>query len=187
MIPPTFFAALPQHQAGTVLADPPWSFVTYSPKGWHKSAHAKYACMSFEDICALPVASLCAPDCRLVLWTTQTHCPQAYRVMEAWGFTFTTLGAWAKQSRTAKKWAFGTGYVLRSAAEFFLLGARGRPRQLSRSTRNSIVAPVREHSRKPDAMYELIEQTFPGPYLELFARHRRPGWMQWGAQLGEQP
>ena len=87
--------------------------------------------------------------------------------------------ACAKQSKTGQKWAFGTGYLLRSSAEFFLIGTRGHPRQLSRSARNLIIAPVREHSRKPDAMYVLIEATWPGPYVELFARYPRAGWRQW--------
>ena len=103
--------------------------------------------------------------------------------VEAWGFTFKTAGAWAKQSRTGSRWAFGTGYLLRSAAEFFLIGTRGRIAQLSRSSRNLLVAPIREHSRKPDAMYELIEGTWPGPYVELFATHAREGWLSWGDGL----
>jgi hypothetical protein len=80
------------------------------------------------------------------------------------------LGAWAKQSKTGRCWAFSTGYLLRSAAEFFVVGTHGRPVQLSRSSRNLIVAPVRGHSVWPDEMYELIEATWPGPYVELFAR-----------------
>jgi N6-adenosine-specific RNA methylase IME4 len=174
------FAGLPLGQAKMLLADPPWWFATRSPKGRKKSAHRHYPCMTVEEIEALPVASLCAADCLLVLWTTQTHLPMALRVMARWGFAFKTAGAWAKQSSTGRCWAFGTGYLLRSAAEFFLIGTRGCPVQLSRSVRNLIVAPVREHSRKPDAMYDLIEQAWAGPYVELFATHRRPGWVAWG-------
>ena len=173
------FAGLPLHSAGVVLADPAWSFVTYSPKGWRKSAHAHYSCMDLEEILALPVATLAASDSVLVLWSTQVHLLHAIAVLDAWGFTFKTMGAWAKQSSTGRCWQFGTGYLLRSAAEFFLIGTRGHPQQMSRSSRNLIVAPVREHSRKPDAMYALIEATWPGPYVELFARHARAGWRQW--------
>jgi N6-adenosine-specific RNA methylase IME4 len=176
---PAPFTELPAHEAGVVLADPPWDFVTYSPKGWKKSAHLHYPCMSLDAIAALPVGVLCAPSCVCVLWCTQTHMPHALRVLEAWGFAKPSQGAWAKQSKTGKKWAFGTGYLLRSSAEFFLVATRGRPRQLSHSLRNLIVAPVREHSRKPDEMYGRIEETWPGPYVELFARHRRIGWRQW--------
>jgi N6-adenosine-specific RNA methylase IME4 len=137
-----------------------------------------------EEIAALPVDDLCAEDCVLVLWTTQVHFPLALQVMRAWGFVPKTLGAWAKQSKTGRCWAFGTGYLLRSAAEFFLVGTRGQPTQLSRSSRNLIVAPVRGHSVKPGEMYELIEATWPGPYVELFARSTAPGWTAWGHQVG---
>jgi N6-adenosine-specific RNA methylase IME4 len=171
---------LPQGMFRVVLGDPPWNFLTYSSRGWRKSAHAHYACMPLDEICALPVARLCAPDAVCVLWVTQTHVEQSFRVMRAFGFEPKTLGAWAKQSSTGRSWAFGTGYLLRSAAEFFLIGTRGRPRQLSSSTRNLIVAPVRGHSVKPDAMYELIERTWPGPYVELFAVRPREGWISWG-------
>jgi N6-adenosine-specific RNA methylase IME4 len=155
------FDALPLHQARVILADPPWFFRTHSEKGWHKSTHAKYRCMALERIAALPVADLCAPDCLLVMWATAPHLPQALSVMQAWGLTFETAGCWAKQSRTGSCWVFGTGYLLRSAAEFCLIGTRGRITQLARSSRNLIAAPIREHSRKPDQMYELIEATWP--------------------------
>jgi N6-adenosine-specific RNA methylase IME4 len=176
---PAPFIRLPAGDAGVILADPPWSFATYSPKGWRKSAHAHYPCMDLADIQALPVAELAAPDCVLVLWTTQVHLLHALAVLEGCGFAFKTMGAWAKQSSTGRCWHFGTGYLLRSAAEFFLIGTRGSPQQLSRSSRNLLIAPVRQHSRKPDAMYDLIEATWPGPYLELFARYPRAGWHQW--------
>jgi N6-adenosine-specific RNA methylase IME4 len=182
---PAPFTMLPACQAGVVLADPPWSFITYSPKGWRKSAHAHYPCMDIDDILAIPVAELVAPDSVLVLWSTQVHLIHALAVLEAWGFGFKNAAAWAKQSRSGQRWQFGTGYLLRSAAEFFLIGTRGRPPQLSRRSRNLIVAPVREHSRKPDQIYELIESTWPGPYVELFARYARAGWTQWPAPLAE--
>jgi N6-adenosine-specific RNA methylase IME4 len=169
-------AFLPLHQAAVVLADPPWYFKTYSTKGWKKSAHAHYPCMTIEEITSLPVADLCADDCVLILWTTQNRGREAYDVAEAWGFAPKTLGAWAKQTRTGNAWQFGTGYLLRSAAEFFLVATRGHPNQLAHSARNLIVAPVREHSSKPEAMYELIETTWAGPYVELFSRAARPGW-----------
>jgi N6-adenosine-specific RNA methylase IME4 len=177
------FDGLPLHQARVVLADPPWYFRTHSEKGWRKSAHAKYQCMASADIATLPVADLCAPDCLLLLWSTAPHLPQALSVLAAWGFVFKTGVAWAKQSRTGNCWAFGTGYLLRSAAEFFLIGTRGRITQVSRGSRNLIAAPIREHSRKPDEMYALIEATWPGPYVELFATHPREGWRQWGDGL----
>jgi N6-adenosine-specific RNA methylase IME4 len=177
--------ALPRHQARVMLVDPPWFFRTRSEKGWRKSAHSKYPCLALADIAALPVADLCGPDCLMVLWATAPHLLQAQSVLEGWGFTFKTAGAWAKQSRTGSCWAFGTGYLLRSAA--VLIGTRGRIPQLSRSSRNLIAAPIREHSRKPDEMYELIEANWPGPYVELFATHPREGWLSWGQGLVTSP
>jgi N6-adenosine-specific RNA methylase IME4 len=180
MTAPEPFTELPAARAGVVLADPPWSFRTYSPRGWGKSAHAKYACMSLAEIMALPVAALCARDSVLILWSTQSHLPQALQVMAAWGFAYKSAGAWAKQAaKDPDKWAFGTGFRWRCACEFFLLGTRGHPPQLSRGERNLIVAPVREHSRKPDQMYDLIEASWPGPYVELFATQSRAGWRAW--------
>lgn len=106
-------------------------------------------------------------------------------LLTAWGFTFKSAGAWAKQSSTGECWAFGTGYVFRSAAEFYLVGAIGKPRVGSRSIRNLIAAPVREPSRKPDQLHADVEALYAGPYAELFARQRRPGWDAWGNQVGK--
>lgn len=90
-----------------------------------------------------------------------------------------------KQSSTGEKWAFGTGYCFRSAAEFFLLGTIGKPKIRSKSVRNLMVAPIREHSRKPDAQYEIVEELFEGPYVEVFSRSARPGWHSWGLESGK--
>ena len=165
---------------GLILADPPWYFRNYSAKGEEKNPVAHYACMSTADIAAMPVSQLAAPDCALLMWATAPMLPDAMALMRAWGFTFKSAGAWAKQSSTGEKWAFGTGYCFRSAAEFFLLGTLGKPRVLSRSVRNLIVAPTREHSRKPDDLHTYAEQLFAGPRCELFAREARPGWDAWG-------
>ena len=163
-----------------ILADPAWMFALRSPKGEGKSPQAHYRCMPLADIQALPVSQLAAPDCACIMWATAPQLPQALEVLTAWGFTFKSAGAWAKQSPTGASWAFGPGYVYRSAAEFWLLGTIGRPAQHSRSIRNLIVAPRREHSRKPDQMHTDIEALFDGPYVELFARSLRPGWDCWG-------
>jgi len=111
--------------------------------------------------------------------------PDALHLMAAWGFKFKTAGAWLKQSKSGDKLAFGTGYIWRSAAEFLLVGTVGAPAWKSRSVRNAILAPVREHSRKPDEIYGMIEAMVDGPYLELFARARRPGWHAWGFEAGK--
>lgn len=177
------FGGIRRGHYGAIVADPPWTFRAYSDKGLKKSPQAHYGCLSLNDIKALPVSDLGAPDCALVIWATAPMLPQAVDTMAAWGFAFKSAGAWAKRSSTGQAWAFGTGYCYRSAAEFWLLGTRGKPKGLSRSIRNLIVAPIREHSRKPDQMADDVERLFAGPYLELFARQRRPGWDCWGNEV----
>lgn len=165
-----------------ILADPPWRFTLRSPKGETKSPQSHYSCMSLEDLKRLPVADLAAPDCLLFMWATAPMLPQALETLKAWHFRYVTMGAWKKTTSTGKA-AFGTGYVLRSTVEPFLIGAIGRPRYASRSERNLIEAERREHSRKPDEQYEILERLCPdGPRIELFARAEREGWTAWGNQ-----
>ena len=110
--------------------------------------------------------------------------PQAFAVMDAWGFTFKTAGHWAKRTRKGKL-AFGTGSVLRCAGEPFLIGTRGTPRT-TRSVRSVIEGKVREHSRKPAEAFTAAEQLMPDARrLELFSRQHRPGWSAWGDQVGK--
>lgn len=169
-----------------IIADPPWRFDNWSEAGQTKNPSAHYACQRLAWIKSLPVADLAHPDgCALVMWATAPMLPHALETLRAWGFAFRSAGAWAKRSRADASWAFGTGYLYRSATEFWLLGVRGRPRQQSRSVRNLIIAPIREHSRKPDQMRRDIETLFPGPYCELFAREAAPGWDAWGNEVGK--
>jgi N6-adenosine-specific RNA methylase IME4 len=174
---------LPPGPFGCILADPPWRFRTFNGKSAvPTTAPDPYRTMPLDEIKALDVAGVAARDCALIMWATAPLMPQAFDVMAAWGFTFKTMGCWAKQSSTGRKWAFGTGYVLRGASEFYLIGARGAPPVRSRSVRNLIVAPVREHSRKPDQIYRDCEALYAGPYLEMFARQTAPGWSVCGDQ-----
>ena len=170
---------------GALVVDPPWHFANFSGKGEGKNPTAHYQCMSIEDIAALPVGHLAAPDCALFMWATAPLLDRAFQVMTAWGFTYKSGAAWAKQSSTGTKWAFGTGYVFRSAAEFLLVGTIGKPRIRSRRVRNLIVAPIREHSRKPDDQYAMVEAMYAGPYAEIFSRTNRPGWDSWGNEAGK--
>jgi N6-adenosine-specific RNA methylase IME4 len=180
------FAPLRQRSYGVILVDPAWRFETWSPRGQGKAASQYYDVMSLGEIMTLPVAELATDDAALMLWFPQNFGEPAYATMRAWGFEPKTLGTWAKQSKTGTKWAFGTGKWLHSTAEFFLLGTRGRPRVTARSERNLIVAPVREHSRKPDEMHRKLERMFPHVLrCELFARRRVEGWDCWGEQLND--
>lgn len=179
------FGTLQMFGFGAILADPPWYFRNFSAKGEAKNPVAHYACMDTDDLAGLPVSQLAKPDAALIMWATAPMLPDAINLMRSWGFTFKSAGAWAKQSSTGAKWAFGTGYCYRSAAEFYLLGTIGKPAIRSRSVRNLIAAPIREHSRKPDRMYLDVEALFEGPYVELFARQSRPGWASWGNEVGK--
>lgn len=179
------FGTMRPFHYGALLVDPPWRFVNFSTKGEVKNPVAHYQCMSLNDIAALPVHHLAAPDCALFMWATAPLLPEAVELLRRWGFTFKSAAAWAKQSSTGEKWAFGTGYVFRSAAEFMLVGTIGKPKVMSRSVRNLIVAPVREHSRKPDDQYEMVEALYAGPYAEIFSRSSRPGWDGWGNEAGK--
>lgn len=165
-----------------IMADPPWEFALRSSKGGEKSAQARYECMSTADIAALPVDLLAKGDCWLWLWATFPMLPQAMSVMNAWKFDYVTGGAWIKRGDSGKL-AMGTGYVLRGNAEPFLLRRFWRLRTFSRSIRNVIEAPRREHSRKPDEAYAICEELFgPAFRADLFSRQSRTGWDAWGLQ-----
>jgi N6-adenosine-specific RNA methylase IME4 len=179
------FGAMRPFAYGALLVDPPWLFANYSMKGETKNPIAHYHCMSLADITALPVGHLAAPDCALFMWATAPLLPESIELLRAWGFKFKSAAAWAKQSSTGEKWHFGTGYVFRSAAEFIVVGTIGKPKVQSRTIRNLIVAPVREHSRKPDDQYTMVEALYAGPYAEIFSRTSRPGWDCWGNEAGK--
>jgi N6-adenosine-specific RNA methylase IME4 len=186
--PPPCFADLPHDHFGAGIADPPWNFATYSARGRGKCADQHYSCMSLEAIAALPVGSWFKRDAALGLWFPQYVAPEIVaEVLRAWGFEFRSLGAWAKRSSTGNHWAFGNGKILRCAAEFYMVGARGHPPIRSHSIRNLIVAPIRKHSHKPDQLHADIEQLYPGPYLELFARRHYPDWTCRGDELPSFP
>jgi N6-adenosine-specific RNA methylase IME4 len=190
----------PTGQFGVIYADPPWAYQMFSDKGYEKSPQIHYDCMTLSQLAALrdQIIFAAAPDCVCIMWATFALLPAALELMAAWGFQYKTGGPWIKRSVNGNP-SFGTGYVLRSAAELFLIGTHGAPRICNHSTRNLLLTgdwPAsienidsvivdsrrREHSRKPDEMAPLIEALFNGPYLELFARSPRSGWTVWGNQ-----
>lgn len=183
---------------GAILADPPWTFVTRSQAGKDRSAEMHYDCMSIPEIKALPVGDLAAKDATLFMWVTDPLIPLGLEVMEAWGFRYKTVAFnWAKLNKEPKKatkkklqdgWTessffTGMGYWSRANAELCLLGTRGAPKRIHKDVRRLLIAPRREHSRKPDQIYDRIERLTPGPYLELFARTSHPGWAYWGNEV----
>jgi N6-adenosine-specific RNA methylase IME4 len=185
------FADLPRNHFGAILCDPPWPFVAWSPKGQGRSGEAHYQTMTHADLEALPVATLAAPDCALFVWVVQTQFPQAVRLIEAWGFTLKSCAfCWIKgdslplfPNDVATR--IGLGKWTRAEFEQCWLATRGAPRRLDAGVRQVIIAPRREHSRKPDEAYQRIERLVAGPYCELFARQTRAGWSSWGAEINK--
>jgi N6-adenosine-specific RNA methylase IME4 len=156
----------------------------YSVKGKQRSAERHYDTQSLDDIKRLPVRALAAVDCTLMLWASMPGLPGALEVMEAWGFTYKTIGlVWVKQNRSGEGLFTGMGYWTRANAEFCILATRGSPKRLAPDVQQVIVAPLREHSRKPDEARNRIERLLAGPYLELFGRKRVEGWMVWGDEI----
>ena len=144
-----------------------------------------YPCVSTHDLCAMPIAPLCANDCMLFLWATHPMLPDAISVMSAWGFQYRTCAfTWVKQNPSGQGFHFGTGYWVRANPEICLLGIRGHPKRQRASVRNLIISPRREHSRKPDEARErIIALAGDLPRLELFARQKSEGWAAWGNEV----
>lgn len=201
-----FLAIRPAGGFQLIMADPPWRFDLYSKAGEAKAPQAHYDCMSLDDIAAMPVSALAADNAVLMLWACNPMLQQALDVMRAWGFTFKTAGTWVKRTVRGKD-AFGTGYILRSSNEPFLIGTRGSPRS-ARNVRSTVAsyedgttarpgdgwdssvvtieAVAREHSRKPDEAFAAAEALLPGARrIELFSRQSRPGWASWGHEAGK--
>lgn len=196
-----------------LLADPPWAFDSTAGTGSRRSVERQYAVMTPREVKALDpfVNAHAAPICRCALWVPDAQLETGLEVLRAWGLEpVKTLFVWVKLGKREitgaalerafaageqlvwtpdygyRRLAFGAGRTTRNGTEVCLLGARGSMPVASRSERQVIIAPVREHSRKPDEQYARIERLYPGKrYLELFARTKRPGWAAWGAEVGK--
>ena len=170
---------------GIIYADPPWQYKVYSKKGAGRSAESHYPTMSIEDIRALPVGELADRDCALFLWITFPMLLDALSVIKAWGFTYKTVAfAWVKQNKKASTLFWGMGYWTRANVELCILATKGRPRRKSAGVHQVVLAPVEEHSKKPDIVRDKIV-TLMGdlPRIELFARQTPPGWDVWGNEV----
>ena len=170
----------------TILADPPWQFVNRTGKVAPEHARlSRYGTMPTPDISGLQVNQLAQDTAHLYLWVPNAMLPDGLAVMAAWGFTYKANIVWHKVRKDGGSDGRGVGFYFRNVTELLLFGVRGknaRTEAPGRSQVNYISSRKREHSRKPDEQYELIESCSPGPYLELFARGTRPGWVYWGNQ-----
>lgn len=171
---------------GTILADPPWQFQNRTGKiAPEHHRLSRYPTMELADICALPVAGCASETAHLYMWVPNALLPEGLQVMEAWGFQYKSNLVWHKIRKDGGSDGRGVGFYFRNVTELILFGTRGknaRTEAPARSQVNMIQTRKREHSRKPDEQYELIEACSPPAYLELFARGKRPGWTTWGNQ-----
>ena len=168
---------------GTLLVDPPWRFVNRSGKVAPEHRRlARYRTMTAKEIAELPVGELMATRSHCYLWVPNALLAEGLMVMENWGFMYKANLVWHKVRKDGGSDGRGVGFYFRNVTELVLFGTRGRLRTLAPGRRqvNFLATRKREHSRKPDELYPIIEQCSPGPYLELFARHRQPGWTAWG-------
>jgi N6-adenosine-specific RNA methylase IME4 len=181
-----FQKTLAGQRFATVLADPPWRFVNRTGKVAPEHRRlSRYGTMELKDICALPVGDFVQPTAHLYLWVPNALLPDGLEVMRSWGFSYKSNIIWHKVRKDGGSDGRGVGFYFRNVTEILLFGVRGknaRTLQPGRSQVNLLATRKREHSRKPDEQYRLIEECSPGPFLELFARGRRDGWSVWGDQ-----
>jgi len=162
----------------TIVLDPPWDWGDEGDCDQFGRARPTYATMSFNDILALPVGNLAQDNAHIYLWITNRSLPKGFALLEAWGFRYITALTWCKPS-------FGMGNYFRGQTEHVLFGVRGSLSLLRKDVGTWFAAPrPGEHSSKPDAFYQLVERCSPGPWMEMFQRKPRPGWIGWGAEIG---
>ncbi|MCH8978100.1 MAG: S-adenosylmethionine-binding protein [Armatimonadetes bacterium] len=173
---------------GTIYADPPWRFQNRTGKMAPEHRRLRrYPTMSFDEIGELPVARIARPTSHLYLWVPNALIAEALEVMKRWGFTYKTNLIWYKVRKDGGPDRRGVGFYFRNVTEVCLFGVRGknvRTNQPGRTMPNIILAQKTVHSRKPEEMYDVIEQCSNGPFLELFSRTQREGWTMWGHEAG---
>jgi N6-adenosine-specific RNA methylase IME4 len=173
----------------TVLADPPWRFANRTGKVAPEHRRlSRYPTLTLDEICALPVAEHLAPTAHCYLWVPNALLPDGLAVLAAWGFAYKANLVWHKVRRDGGSDGRGVGFYFRNVTELLLFGTRGpAARTLAPGRRqvNLIASRKREHSRKPDEQYPLIEACSPGPFLELFGRGLRRDWTVWGNQASD--
>ncbi len=188
----SLIAAARGHQPfRTILADPPWRFQNRTGKMAPEHLRLKrYATMDFDEVAALPVEEVCDERAHLYLWVPNALLAEGMEVMRAWGFSYKTNLVWFKTRKDGGADGRGVGFYFRNVTELVLFGIRGtNNRTLAPGRRqvNLLAERKREHSRKPEQLFDIIESCSPAPYLELFARHPREGWHQWGNETEAVP
>ena len=171
---------------GTILADPPWQFSNRTGKVAPEHRRLmRYTTMPLTGIMEMPVARIAKPEAHLYLWVPNALLREGLDVMKRWGFKYKTNLVWYKVRKDGGPDGRGVGFYFRNVTELVLFGVRGSLRtfQPGRRQVNIISSRKREHSRKPDELYDIVEACSPGPYLEMFARHQRDGWAQWGNEV----
>jgi N6-adenosine-specific RNA methylase IME4 len=185
----TLLAATGGQRFATILADPPWRFANRTGKMAPEHRRlSRYGTMTLDEICALPVPQIAAPTAHLYLWVPNALLPDGLRVLEQWGFQYKSNVVWRKIRKDGGSDGRGVGFYFRNVTELVLFGVRGknaRTLKAGRTQVNYLETRKREHSRKPDEMYDIIESCSPGPRIELFARGARPNWTVWGNQADE--
>src|SRR5215211_752618 len=171
------------HRFSTIVADPPWQFHNRTGKmaPEHKRL-SRYQTLDLQAIKDIPVQVATEERAHLYLWVPNALLPEGLAVMDAWGFKYKSNIIWYKIRKDGGPDGRGVGFYFRNVTEILLFGVRGkdvRTLKPGRTQTNIISSRKREHSRKPDEQYEIIENCSPGPYLEMFARHYRKGWQQW--------
>jgi N6-adenosine-specific RNA methylase IME4 len=173
---------------GTVLADPPWRFVNRTGKVAPEHQRlSRYDTLDWRDIAAMPVSPVMAAQSHCYLWVPNALVSEGLAVLKAWGFEYKSMLVWAKRRKDGGPDGRGVGFYFRNVTEPVLFGVRGGLRTLAPGRRqvNMIETRKREHSRKPDELYPIIEACSPGPYLELFARYTQPHWTGWGNEAAD--
>ena len=162
-----------------IYADPPWR---YEQKRLQGAAEKHYPTMGIKEMCALPVADLADKDCVLFMWVTFPMLPEAFKLMEAWGFEYKTVAfVWLKQNKKSPSWFYGLGFWTRGNAEICLLAKKGKPSRRSASVHQFIISPIEQPSKKPDITRDrIVELMGDVPRIELFARQKTDGWDVWG-------
>jgi N6-adenosine-specific RNA methylase IME4 len=179
------FQANVRSKFGTILADPPWRFMNRTGKMAPEHRRlSRYSTLTVEEICAIPVKEAASEKAHLYLWVPNALIAEGLAVMKAWGFTYKSNIVWFKTRKDGGPDGRGVGFYFRNVTEILLFGIHGHLRTLAPGRRqvNIMISQKREHSRKPDEQYAIIESCSPGPFLEMFARGQRPGWTQWGQQ-----